>query len=188
MAIVFEEPHAGLADSYRSLVREFSNAGEPLVPFVLAIPADDFGEFLGRLAACARGEGLPPGFVPHSTYWLVENGEVVAVSNLRHELTDALRRHGGNIGYGVRPSARRRGLATMVLGRTLERARQRGLAEALLTCAKANVGSVRAIQNNGGELTSEELIPERGEVVQRWRIDLSNPRASERGGCGDGAR
>ncbi|MBK8995709.1 MAG: GNAT family N-acetyltransferase [Myxococcales bacterium] len=175
MAIVFEEPHAGLADSYRSLVHEFTVASEPLVPFVLAIPADDFGEFLGRLAACARGEGLPRGFVPHSTYWLVDNGEVVAVSNLRHELTDALRREGGNIGYGVRPSARRRGFATVILGKTLERARQRGLGEALLTCAKANVGSTRAIQHNGGELTSEEFIPKRGELIQRWRIDLSRP-------------
>lgn len=170
MAIVFEEPHGGLADSYRALVREFSSAGEPLVPFVLAFPAEDFDHFLERIAGCARGEGLPPGFVPHSTYWLVDDGEVVAVSNLRHELTDALRRRGGNIGYGVRPSARRHGFATLILERTLERAWQRGLREAVLTCAKSNVGSVRAIEHNGGELVAEAFVPERGELVQVWRI------------------
>ncbi|MBK8995686.1 MAG: GNAT family N-acetyltransferase [Myxococcales bacterium] len=170
--MVFEEPHAGLADSYRALVREFLDAGEPLVPFVLAIPADDFGEFLGRLAACARGEGLPPGFVPHSTYWLVDDGDVVAVSNLRHALTDALRNHGGNIGYGVRPSARRRGFATRILAFTLDRAHSLGLDEALLTCAKSNEGSIRAIQRNGGVLVSEEFVADRGDVVQRWRIGL----------------
>jgi predicted acetyltransferase len=169
----FEKPHAGLRDSYRDLVREFRDAGEPLVPFPLAFPNDDFPSFLGRLAACARGEGLPPGFVPHSTYWLVSDGVVVGVSNLRHSLTDALRREGGNIGYGVRPSARRRGFAQELLRLTLERAGDLGLSEAWLTCSRSNEASVRTILRNGGLLVSEELLPDRGEVVQRFRISLS---------------
>ena len=57
----FEQPHEGLRDSYRALVREFRDAGEPLVPFPLAFPNDDFPAFVARLVACARGEGLPPG-------------------------------------------------------------------------------------------------------------------------------
>ena len=68
----------------------------------------DFAAFLARLAACSRGEGLPPGYVPHTTFWLAWRGEVVGVANLRHALTDSLRREGGHIGYGVRPTARRR--------------------------------------------------------------------------------
>src|ERR1700676_764268 len=108
---MFEEPHLRLQDSYRDLIREFPEGGEPLIPFTLTFPNDDFPAFVARLAACARGEGLPPGFVPNSTYWLVCDGAVVGVSNLRHALTDSLRREGGNIGYGVRPSARRRGFA-----------------------------------------------------------------------------
>lgn len=118
--LVFEEPHAGLQDSYRDLIREFLERGEPPVPFPLKFPNEDFAAFLARLAACARGEGL---LVPHSTYWLVSDGAVVGVSNLRHKLTDALRREGGNIGYGVCPSARRQGFATELVRRTLERAR-----------------------------------------------------------------
>src|SRR5687768_9146250 len=115
----FVEPHATWQDSYRDLVREFQDAGEPLIPFTLAFPNDEFPAFLARLAACARGEGLPPGFVPYSTYWLVNDSQVVGVANLRHSLTDALRRVGGNIGYGVRPSARRRGFASELLRCTL---------------------------------------------------------------------
>lgn len=170
----FEEPHSGLQDSYRDLIREFLEAGEPLVPFPLAFANDDFRAFLARLAACARGEGLPPGFVPHSTYWLVSDGVVVGVANLRHSLTDALRREGGNIGYGVRPSARRRGFAYELLRRTLARAREMGLPEAWLTCAKSNVGSVRTILSNGGLFVSEEVLPERSEIVQRYRIPLDS--------------
>lgn len=171
---VFERPHDGLADSYRSLVTEFINRGEELVPFPLRFPHEDFSSYLAHLDACARGEGLAEGFVPHTTYWLVQAGVVVAVSNLRHRLTDNLRREGGNIGYGVRPSARRRGFATEILRQTLAEARTLGLGEVLITCANSNVGSIGAIRHNGGLLESHEYLPEQGEVVNRYVIDLSS--------------
>jgi putative acetyltransferase len=92
------------------------------------------------------------------------------VSNLRHRLTDALQVAGGHIGYGVRPTARRRGLATYLLRETLGRARAMGIDEALLTCASTNQASIQTILRNGGVLVSEEFIPGRNEVVQRYRV------------------
>ena len=50
-----EEPNGGLRDSYRGFVREFVEGGEPLVPFPLSFPHDDFAKFLERWSACARG-------------------------------------------------------------------------------------------------------------------------------------
>lgn len=169
----FEKPHAELADSYRAMVREILDRGEELIPFPLSFENDDFGAFLARLADCERGEGIPAGFVPHTTYWLVDvAGQVVAVSNLRHRLTERLRVEGGHIGYGVRPSARRRGHATEVLRRTLDRARTLGIDQALVTCASDNAGSVATIAKCGGRLQSEEFVEARGEVVQRYLIPL----------------
>ena len=171
MNLTFEEPHGGLKESYRSLVSEFLDRGEELVPFPLSFPNDDFDAFIGRLAACSRGEGLPDGFVPHTTYWLVRDEiEVVGVSNLRHFLNDRLRQEGGHIGYGVRPSARRSGFATFLLRCTLEKAREKGIEEALVTCDKGNVASARTIVRNGGVLVSEEFVPEFDDVVQRYVI------------------
>lgn len=160
------------ADSYRSLVREFVERKEPLVPFTLGFPADPFDAFLEKLDACSRGEGIPPGFVPHSTFWLLHDREVVGVSNVRHRLTAALRANGGNIGYGVRPAARGRGFARALLRLTLDRARGLGLSEAWMTCAKSNAASVRTMLANGAVLVSEEFIESRGEIVQRYRIPL----------------
>ncbi len=146
---------------------------EPLVPFPLSFPHEDFTGLLDRLAAAERGEGIPKGFVPNSTYWLIWEGEsVVGVSNLRHRLTDALRREGGNIGYGIRPSARGQGFATEILRQTLSEAKALGLREVLLTCARSNEPSVRTILGNGGVLESEQFLPEREEVVQRYWITI----------------
>jgi predicted acetyltransferase len=172
MAQRFERPQPALAGSYRALVAEFTARGEALIPFPLTFDHADFGAFLAKLEDCSRGVGLPEGFVPHSTFWLVDDEEVVAVSNLRHRLTPSLRIEGGNIGYGVRPSARRRGHATALLRHTLVEARALGLNEVLLTCSRTNAGSVATILRCGGKFHSEELIAARGEVMQRYRITL----------------
>lgn len=170
--VIFERPHAGRAESYRSLVAEFVERGESLIPFPLTFPCDDFGAFIARLDANSRGEGLPEGFVANTTSWLVSGGEVVAVSNMRHALTDSLRREGGHVGYGVRPSARSRGHATTILRHALGDAARLGIRDVLVTCAKTNVHSARAIQRCGGRFDSEEWIPERGEIVQRYWIRM----------------
>jgi predicted acetyltransferase len=170
-------PHAGLEASYRGFVRECVARGEPLVPFTLGLPHHHFEAFLANLAAFARGEGLPDGFVPHSSYWLVRDDvEIVGVSNVRHRLTASLRQEGGHIGYGVRPSTRGRGHATELLRQTLARARDQGIRTALVTCARGNVASARTILGNGGQLVSEEYLADHDEVIQRYEVPTSSRR------------
>ena len=165
-------PNRSLRESYRALVAEFEALQEKLVPFVLGFEHYDFDAFLARLEDCARGVNLPKGFVAHSTFWLVRDQTmVVGVSNIRHALTDALRREGGNIGYGIRPSVRRQGLGIAILRQSLRSASGIGLSRVLVTCAKTNVGSMKSILRNGGILESEEYLPDRNEVVQRYWID-----------------
>jgi len=168
-------PCVALCDSYRGLVAEFAASGEKFVPFVLAFENADFDAFLTKLDECARGVALPDGFVAHSTYWLVrDRREVVGVSNIRHGLTPALRREGGNIGYGIRPTTRRCGYGSTILTKSLDQAAALGLERALVTCAKANIGSSKAILRNGGVLESEEFLPDRGELIQRYWIECGS--------------
>ena len=164
-------PNAKFRDSYRSLVAEFLANGEPLVPFTLAFEQTDFDALLVKLDACARGIGIPEGFVAHSTFWLVRGEtEVVGVSNIRHSLTPSLLREGGNIGYGIRPSVRRQGYATAILAQSLKHASGFGLQRVLITCGKKNVASAKTICRNGGVFDNEEYLTDRDEIVQRYWV------------------
>jgi predicted acetyltransferase len=83
-----------------------------------------------------------------------------------HELDDRT----GHIGYGIRPSARGRGLATWALAAVLEEARRRGMDRVLLVCADENAASTRTIERNGGVLAEVRVTP-RGTTRRYW-IDL----------------
>lgn len=115
--------------------------------------AAGFAAWTAYLRRCADPTVPPdPGRV-HSTYrWVVEDGTYLGTIDLRHELNDFLLEAGGHIGYSIRPSARRRGLASWALARTLERARTRGLERVLLTCDPDNTASARTIERHGGQL------------------------------------
>lgn len=98
------------------------------------------------------GQSAEPGFV-HCTYWWITDGATVLGSiALRHELNDFLLDAGGHIGYGVRPAARRSGLATWALGAVLPHARALGLDRVLITCTVTNDASRRVIEHHGGVL------------------------------------
>ena len=69
---------------------------------------------LPEVARQARGDDLPPGFVPALQFAAMDpSGKLVGMIQLRLQLTQALLRVGGNIGYSVRPDCRRRGYAFM---------------------------------------------------------------------------
>ncbi|MCT4357600.1 GNAT family N-acetyltransferase [Streptomyces sp. Je 1-79] len=112
-----------------------------------------FASWVGRLREQAdRTRPLAPGWVHATHWWVVEDGAYVGAIDLRHELNDFLLRAGGHIGYSIRPSARRRGLATWALGAVLPEARALGMDRVLVTCDEGNVASARTIERNGGVL------------------------------------
>lgn len=108
----------------------------------------------------------------HATYWwIVEGDEMLGSITLRHRLNDFLLQVGGHIGSSVRPSARRRGLASWALGEVLGQARKQGLDRVLLTCAVDNTASARTIERNGGVL--EDVRDTEIGRFRRYWIDLT---------------
>ncbi len=127
-------------------------------------------QFLQRLIDRDEGK-VPAGFVPASTFWLVDNdGSVLGMSRLRHHLNDALLEHGGHIGYYVRPGARGRGCGNVVLRLTLAEGRNRGIQRFLLTVRSDNLPSIRVIEHNGGVMEDERIEHETGIPFRRYWI------------------
>lgn len=73
----------------------------------------------------------------------------------------------GHIGYGVRPSTRRRGVGTWALGRILEVAGQSGMNRVLLICEASNTASINTIERNGGDLEAVVNTAD-GPVARYW--------------------
>lgn len=109
--------------------------------------SEGFRAFVDRLSAKESSAGDDG-----ATFrWIFEDGEVLGGIALRHESArdvDVL----GHVGYGLRPSARGRGLAAKALRDMLGVAKARGMNRVLLSCFVDNVPSVKTIERCGGVL------------------------------------
>jgi predicted acetyltransferase len=125
---------------------------------------DGFARYVAAIREEELDEGRrPEGFVSGSWYWYVDDDTYLGRIQVRHRLTPQLRDYGGHIGYGVRPSARRKGYATAMLRDVLPYARALGLGRVLVTCDATNTGSRKVIEANGGEFEDQ-----RGEKLRFW--------------------
>ncbi len=97
------------------------------------------------------------GYVPSEVFLAIREADdrLVGIIDYRHPLTDFLLRFGGNIGYSVRPSERRKGCASEMLRLLLDKCRVRGEDRVLLICDRDNIASRKTILKNGGVLEDE---------------------------------
>jgi predicted acetyltransferase len=171
-------PSVEYRDSYIAALNE-----EPDKSVVLSVqkkdgvPVDlvdiDFAAYVESLKARAIGKGLPEGYIPDTRYWLVDSGEYIGRTSIRHSLTPYLLNTGGHIGYDIRPSMRRKGYGKKILELALPKARELGLDKVLLTCDETNEGSRKIIEANGGVFEDRRPNPEGGPDKLRYWINLA---------------
>ena len=161
-------------EALADFVSEFEAAGEEEIPAFLPDPEWTFVETVEGFDKQSRGEGLPEGWVPSTTRFLLHEGRIVGLFNIRHRLTDNLQRFGGHVGYSVRPSERRKGYGTLLLEAARELARDLGVEQLLVTCEPGNAASVGVIEKCGGVFEDRTYYEPVGHDVCRYWITVSS--------------
>lgn len=97
---------------------------------------------------------------PCIQYLLIRKNDerLVGLVSVRPYLTKKLDdTFGGNIGYSIRPSERKKGYATLGLKLAIEKCREiNPNGKIIVCCYKDNIGSRKAIIKNGGKLIEEK--------------------------------
>jgi len=138
-----------------------------------AIFRNDCHDFDNYLADLECGEETEEGRVPDSVFFCLdtERNIFVGAVNIRHYLNYRNCLTGGHIGDGIRPSERRKGYATQMIGLALDECKKLGLNKVLVTCSPDNIGSEKSIIANGGVFEME--VEDEGDIDKRYWITLN---------------
>ncbi|SCY56852.1 GNAT family N-acetyltransferase [Alkaliphilus peptidifermentans] len=160
-----------MEEKYYEFINEWKTNEEEIIPYAARLLDMDYKAWLDYTYKIENKDTCPSHLVPAHTYFLIDdNKRIIGAINIRHCLNDYLFNYGGHIGYGIRPSERRKGYASMILSMALPIAKELGINRILVTCNKNNVASAKTIINNGGVLENE--VQEEGEITQRYWIEV----------------
>lgn len=166
------EPTIEIEKEYIDYISEWEKSGGKIVPYAARRSIMPYENLLNFWREMKTDKAYEQGFVPSTLYFLMdENKRIYGALHIRHELNNYLLNYGGHIGYGIRPSERKKGYATKMLSLALPIVKKLGISKALITCDKINIASSKTITNNGGILENEAV--ENGEMIQRYWVNIN---------------
>ncbi len=132
---------------------------------------DNFDEWLQLVLSIEKDKSSREN-IHASTFFSLRKSDnkIIGSIQFRHTLTEELKRHGGHIGYEIRPSERRKGYAKQQLLLVLDIARQMRIPKVMISCDKDNISSARTAISCGGVLTWEGLY--KNKIEQIYWIDI----------------
>jgi len=136
---------------------------------------EDMEKWHLNLKLFEKKESVPPGYSLGFEYVYLDGDEVVGMINIRPEALDHpyLKKYGGHIGYSVKPSRRKNGVASNMLKDALKLCKEKfGLQKVLITCKEDNEGSRKVIMNNGGVFEGKISYPPEDTMIERYWISL----------------
>lgn len=104
--------------------------------------------------------------VPCTLYFLInDSGEIFGAIEINHSNT-----YRGHLHAGISPWNRRKGYGSIMLKLALEKCREMKLGKVEICTHKDNIGAIKTIVNNGGEMIEE--FYENDICNQRYLIEL----------------
>lgn len=109
------------------------------------------------------------------TFLLIRENDdrITGAINVRWNLPESMKQFGGNIGYGIRPTERRKGYNKINLYLGLIEAQKLGLDLVMLDCDVNNLGSVKTMQALDGKLERTEVDPSDGILTSVYWFDVN---------------
>ena len=138
-------------------------------------PRDRPEELLRVFEDWDLGKNLPAGHVRQSTFWLIDDDDVLCgEARVRHALTPSLKIEGGHVGYFVHPDHRGRGLGHAILRLCLVELARLGIRQAVVTCNEDNQRSRRVIEGAGGVRQGRAVSPRSGAMVLAFQVPMGS--------------
>lgn len=135
---------------------------------------DSYDKWLENVQNNSKKETASKDWTVSTTFFGVRESDnkIVGMIDIRHELnSDFLRNYAGNIGYGVRPSERKKGYVTQMLSQALDYCKNEiGLQKVMINCNKDNEASRKTILNAGGILERE--YEKDGKIIQLYWVKI----------------
>lgn len=175
MNLYLIKPDLYYFDPYNAMMKEWIESGTQIAPWFLDKPfehLEDFSKYVQMLDQCEHGH-LDQKYASTTSYLVVdEESRLIGATSLRHYLTAEGYSSWGHIGYGVRPSERRKGYGTCMLNMMLDEAKNRKIDPVLVSCHTSNIGSRRIIERCHGKLDNIVADPNsKHETINRYWIE-----------------
>ena len=108
------------------------------------------------------------------TFLLIRENDnkIVGTINVRWNLSEEMLQFGGHIGYGIRPTERRKGYNKINLYLGMIEAKKVGLEKVMLDCDVNNLGSDKTLKALGGKLERRGIDPSDGILTNVYWFDV----------------
>jgi predicted acetyltransferase len=146
-----QTPSVTYTESMRDYLIACAFVGES-VPWDPSVDASDeeLRHYIEKLSRGIWSESDEADSTSTFHYWYIIDSHIRGRCTLRTKLLGSFGETHGNIGYDVHPDFREMGIGTAMLQQLLNVAREKHLANVLITCDPTNIASARIIEKCGG--------------------------------------
>lgn len=134
-----------------------------------------YEEWLDNVIKCQEKDyAESKGKVAATTYFTIRESDnkIIGMVSFRHYLNEYLKKFGGHIGYGIRPTERRKGYAKIQLYLVLLEAQKMGIDKVMVDCVDTNEASEKVIKSLGGVFEREVYEENKKVTLHNYWINV----------------